>query len=124
MALLDSIQTAVRGRPSLRRQLRGVEDDRLAQFVSMNQDAMNFPRSLLRQRLKDFAATEQAAQPVVERAALEGQLKQPGLERHKRDQLQDRLRRNPAGFGSAAARFSPYNYGSIASREFGSLYRR
>lgn len=125
MALGDgySLQQALRGRPSLRRQLAGVSDDRLAQFDSMNQDAKNF-KSLYRQRLAEFAQNEQAAQPGVDRDKIEQALRRPDLTPVQRDQLNERLRRNQAGFGSVAARFDPYNYGSIAQRQFGSLYRR
>lgn len=123
MALGDSFSRALIGRPSLRRQLRGVDASRLAQFDEMNADAKNF-KGLYRQRLAEFAKNEAAAQPMQDRAALEEALKTPGLDPAKRDQLQERLRRNQGGFGSAAARFDPYNYGSVAQREFGSLYRR
>lgn len=123
MAFNNSLRRALIGKPSLRRQLRGVDPRRLAEFDSMNQDAKNF-KSLYRQRLSEFAQNEEAAQPGVDRQQIEQALKRPDLDPTQRDQLRDRLRRNQAGFGSAAARFDPYNYGSIAQREFGSLYRR
>lgn len=118
----DPLSRALRGRPSLRRALRGADSGRLAQFEDANRDALNF-KSLYRQRLADFAQTEAAARPINERYALEQRLAGGGGGAD-RDQLKERLRRNEAGFGSVAARFSPYNYGSVAERKYGSLYRR
>ena len=125
MALGDgySLRQVLRGRPSLRRQLQGLDPNRLAQFDAMNQDAKNF-KSLYRQRLADFAQNETMAQPGVERRQLEEALRDPNVAANRRDQLNERLRRNTAGFGSVSARFDPYNYGSIAQRQYGSLYRR
>lgn len=121
----SSIFDNLRGRPGLRRQLRGFDSGRLAEIESSlsDVDPRRF-RSLYKQRVKDIIELENNAQPVQARMELEEQIKSPNLTGSQRDILRDNLRRNEAGWGSAAARNDPFRWGSAAQTRFGSLYRR
>lgn len=114
----------LRGRPSLRRRLSGFDKGTLNGFEgALGQPGNGETRSAARNTLTRLAEFQEQAAPVQARQDIETQLKDPKLLGPERDALNQQLRQNNAGFGSAAARFAPQNYGSVASRQFPSLYR-
>mgnify|MGYP006894092984 FL=1 len=124
----DNLQRAMRGAPSLRRELAGVDNSRLQQFMATqaptSRIAPNRDKSLLRRRLRDFAATEAMAAPNRERADLE-QLRQQAIQQgdsRLRALADQRLQANPARWGSVAAQNNPDRWGSAASIRFRGLY--
>lgn len=126
MAVLGStLRTGLVGRPSLRREFKGMGSERLGEVENAlsDIDPKRF-RSLYRQRAQQILENDNAAQPVAARMQIEEQMKSPNLTGSQRDILSDKLRRNEGGWGSAAARNDPFRWGSAAQTQFGSLYRR
>ena len=125
MAVFDSpISTALRGRPSLRRGVSQLGSARREQVETQlaDIDPKRF-KSLYRDRLKQIVQNDNMAQPALERQAIEEKLKDPNIGVKGREALQKSLRTMGGGFGTIAQREDPFRYGSIAQREFGSLYR-
>jgi hypothetical protein len=120
----DNLRRALRGSPSLRRQMAGLGTDRMAEVSQAlsGTDAFRF-KGLYRDQLRQALGFEHDAAPIRERAALQTRLNDPNLDPEERMQLNTALKANPAGYGTIAASKNPYRYGSIASNTFGSLYR-
>lgn len=121
----DGFDRVLRGSRSLRRTLRGVNDNRLDQYQSALSalDPKRW-RGLYRQRLREMVQLDRDAAPVQQRHRIEDRLRDPNIRGAERDGLNEQLRRNPAGWGTVAERADPYRWGSVAQQRFGSLYRR
>ncbi len=123
MALGDDFRYALRGRPSLRRRLSGLDSDLAATAVE-GIDPRRF-KSLYRDRLTQVSEFANAAAPIDERNDIEERLKNNNLTSSQRDLLNEKLRRNPASrYGSLEWANDPYRYGSLASSMFPTLFRK
>ena len=119
----DDLSYALRGRPSLRRRLSGLNRDTISDQLS-DIDPRRF-KSLYRDRAAQLAEYANAAAPIDERNDIEERLKNNNMTSSQREQLDDKLKRNPASrYGSLAYSNDPYRYGSLASQQFPSLFRR
>lgn len=120
----DSQRRALIGRPSLRRQLRGLSgarEDEVANAVAQQTDPGRW-KDLYRQRLSEAIGTEQSAAPLVRRDAADTLLRSDSLDPEQRAQISG-LRRDLPGQNSAEGRFDPRNPNSLAFRRYGGLFR-
>lgn len=122
---MSAFRRSLLGAPRLRRDLSDQGSARVDQYREQLSgiDPVRF-KGLYRERLGQLVETDRNAEPVAERMDIEEKLKDAKLTSSQREILNEKLRQNTGGFGSVAARQSPYNYGSIAQRDFASLYRR
>lgn len=130
----DSLTRALRGRPSLRRMLRGVDNGRLEQFMatqntSNSRLAPGRDKPFLRRNLEEFARTEAQAQPSRALAALEQAKNEAAAAGNSRLRgLLDRRQRQLKGTAdvsggiSLASQGSPDRWGSADSIRFRGLY--
>lgn len=121
-----NLRRVLRGQPSLRRQLKNVDEGRLLRAIPglADRDAGRW-KGLYRRDLRNFAEAEQAAAPLRRQETLQE------LERRARqsgdvqlaNRLGDEIRTNTPRWGSIEQQQDPRRWGSVASRMFRGLYR-
>lgn len=121
-----NLRRVLQGQPSLRRQLRNVDDERLRQAIPglADRDAWRW-KGLYRRDLQNLVEAEQAVAPLRRRETLQE------LERRARqsgnvqlaNRLGDEIRTNTPRWGSIEQQQDPRRWGSAASRMFRGLYR-
>lgn len=122
----DQIRRSLRGQPSLRRQLRNVDGERLQQAMSSLEglDGRRW-KDLYRTQLRRFAESEQAAAPNRRKEELEQAQREAlqGGNQQEYSRLGSLIRTSTPRWGSVEQRNDPNRYGSAASRMFPGLYR-
>lgn len=121
---VSNLQQALRGSRRLRREVSQLDSGRTQQIA----DALGGldgrrDRGLYRRQLQEILGYEREAAPNVERSTLQQALQSPRATGEQRGMLEDRLKRNTAGFGSVASSLDPNRYGSVASNLYPTLYR-
>lgn len=121
-----NLRKTLRGQPSLRRQLRNVDENRLLQAIPglADRDAGRW-KNLYRRDLRNFVEAEQAAAPLRRQETLqemERRARQSG-DTQLADRLGDTLRTTTPRWGSIEQQRDPNRFGSAASRMFRGLYR-
>src|SRR5690606_31372732 len=116
-----NLRRLVAGRPSLRRQLEGLDNNRLQQAIPglADRDAGRW-KGLYRRDLQNFVEAERAAAPLRRQETLQE------LERRARqsgnvqlaNRLGDEIRTNTPRWGSIEQQQDPRRWGSAASRMF------
>jgi hypothetical protein len=126
MALADNLRRILRGQPSLRRQIRGLDSERLEQAIPglTDRDAGRW-KNLYRRDLRQFAEAEAAAAPIMRRDDLLAQQRQAAQagDFQRRDELGSLIRTTTPRWGSIEQQRDPNRFGSAASRMFRGLYR-
>lgn len=122
----QNLRRVLRGQPSLRRQLKGMDDERLLQAIPglADRDAGRW-KSLYRRELQNFAEAEQAAAPMRRQETLQelqNQARSAG-DTEAANRLGDTLRTTTPRWGSIEQQRDPNRFGSAASRMFRGLYR-
>lgn len=122
----QNLRRILRGQPSLRRQLRNVDEERLRQAIPglADRDAWRW-KGLYRRDLQNLVEAEQIAAPLRRRETLqelERRARQSGDVRLA-NRLADEIRTNTPGWGSIEQQRDPRRWGSAASRMFPGLYR-
>lgn len=121
-----NLRRLVAGRPSLRRQLEGLDGNRLLQAIPglADRDAGRW-KGLYRRDLQNFAEAERAAAPLRRQEALQALQRkaQASGNAELANRLGDTLRTTTPRWGSIEQQQDPRRWGSAASRMFRGLYR-
>lgn len=121
-----NLRRLVAGRPSLRRQLEGLDGNRLLQAIPglADRDAGRW-KGLYRRDLQNFAEAERAAAPLRRQEALQvlQRKAQASGNAELANRLGDTLRTTTPRWGSIEQQQDPRRWGSAASRMFRGLYR-
>lgn len=122
----DGLRRVLRGQPSLRRQLRGLDDKRVGAAVQSLSDLdPKRWKSLYRDRLRQFVGHEQEVAPMLRKEQLEAaqQEARASGDTAAYNQLGTAIRETTPRWGSVEQRNDPRRWGSVASRNFRGLYR-
>lgn len=121
-----NLRRLVAGRPSLRRQLEGLDGNRLQQAIPglADRDAGRW-KGLYRRDLQNFVEAERAAAPLRRQEALQvlQRKAQASGNAELANRLGDTLRTTTPRWGSIEQQQDPRRWGSAASRMFRGLYR-
>lgn len=123
--MVDSLNQALRGRPSMRRALAGLGAGR-AQQIAQHFAGRDLRRdaSFIRRDLEAILRNEQDAAPIRRQSALREAINNPRTPSTARNSLQRQLRAERPGHITVNDQRNPLRWGSVARQRFGDLYRR
>lgn len=124
MATDNPLLRALRGKPSMRRRLAGLDSAR-ANEISQHFEGRDGrrDRSFIRRDLEAILRNEQAAAPILRRQQLQDRIADPRTSRDALPTLRRQLANDPSRPGTVNASRNPLRWGSVARQRFGSLYR-
>lgn len=116
------LRRALMGRPSMRRELAGLGQNRVAEIAKHfeGRDPVR-DRAFIRRDLEAILRNEQAMAPILARRSMQERLNDPKTPRNDVQTLRQNLRESRSTVNEQR---NPLRWGSAARQRFGSLYRK